>query len=254
MAKSILTRILDEATLAKHGGEPFLAVFDLDSTLFDLTLRISKIVEDFWKNAAHRELFPKECEALKSFVLYSHDWGLSEALARVGLDQPHHAEFLRLLHQHWADCFFSGSHLHHDEPLPGALEYVQALLKTGAHIMYLTGRDVPRMMEGTLRILRERGFPVDDHGVETILKPDAAMDDARFKADVLAEAAIKYGKIWLFENEPVNLNLVAKELPQIGLVYIESTHSGREQVAETLARIKHFEVESTEFENYGRGK
>jgi hypothetical protein len=254
MAKSVLARILDDAALAQKNRTRFLAVFDLDSTLFDLTLRISKIIEDFWKNPANCTKYPAECESLKKFVLYPHEWGIMEGLNRVGLGRPEYFEFQRAVHEHWAACFFSGSHLHHDEPLPGARDYVKALLKTGAHIMYLTGRDIPRMMEGTVRVLKEQGFPVDEPNVEVVLKPEADMDDARFKADILKISDANYETIWLFENEPVNLNLVAKELPKIGLVFIESTHSGREQVGHALDRIKHFEVDANEFEHYGRGK
>ncbi|HVK62336.1 MAG TPA: HAD family hydrolase [Bdellovibrionales bacterium] len=252
MPKSILARILDDAAVHRASNEKFLAVFDLDSTLFDLTLRISKIVEDFRNDEANKARFPTECEQLKDFVLNPDEWGMDLGLARIGLNGQEHRPFLEALHIFWADCFFSGSHLHHDEPLPGSVEFVQALLKTGAHIMYLTGRDIPRMLEGTVRILRERGFPVDGDNVEVILKPVASMDDARFKADVLKTSVKLYKTIWLFENEPANLNLVAKELPSIGLVFIESCHSGREQLDGVLDRIKHFEVDASEFEHYSK--
>lgn len=242
----ILGRILSEARDARKTETPFLAVFDLDSTLFDLTVRMSRIVDAFIDDPKFQHRYPRECELSRALPIRPSDWGLGEALGRVGISASTHAEFYRDLHQYWAECFFSDSFLHHDEPLPGAVSFVHRLREAGAEIMYLTGRDVPRMLEGTRRSLRERGFPLDEAGIELRLKPVAEWDDAEFKVDVLRECAHRFGTIYLFENEPVNLNLVAEKLPDVRLVYIDTCHSGREQVSTTLDCIKHFEITSDE--------
>ena len=243
----ILGKILRETRDSVAHGRPVLAVFDLDSTLFDLHFRVARIIDTFAQTPEYQARYPKECAALKDIQILRSDWGIGEALVRLGMKEADHKEFYRDLHQFWATWFFSDDYLKHDEPLPGSVEFVKELQRLGAQIMYLTGRDIPRMMKGTVESLRDRGFPVEVDGVETILKPEAGMDDARFKVDILKEAEKKYSKIWLFENEPVNLNLCAKECPNVGLVFIESTHSGREQVADTLDRIVHFEVDLEEF-------
>lgn len=243
----VLNRILREAEQCARDGGRFLAVFDLDSTLFDLTLRVSKIIDAFAEDPKWREKYPIECKILEEMQVHRTDWGIAEALIRAGLHESDHPAFYRDLHDFWAKCFFSDDYLHHDEPLPGAVDFVKDLRTRGAEIMYLTGRDVPRMFKGTEQSLRDRGFPVGLQGVHLILKPVARMDDAEFKRDVLRDALRDYQRIWLFENEPVNLNLVARDLPQIGLVYIVSTHSGREECAAELARIEHFEVDAESF-------
>jgi len=243
---AVLKRILNEAREAKKNQTPFLAVFDLDSTLFDLTIRMSRIVDAFIAEPKFQHRYPRECEVSRALPIRSTDWGLGEALGRVGITSATHPEFYHDLHRYWADCFFSDSFLHHDEPLPGAVSYVQQLRKIGAEVMYLTGRDIPRMLEGTRRSLRERGFPLDEPGIELRLKPVAEWDDAEFKVDVLRECAHRFGTIYLFENEPVNLNLMSEKLPDVRLVFIDTCHSGREQVSETLDSIKHFEVTADE--------
>jgi hypothetical protein len=247
IGQNVLNRILTEAIQAKAKHEPFLAVFDLDSTLFDLTTRMCRIVDAFAEEPKHRHRYPKECEALRNLPIQPTDWGLGEPLSRVGMTNETHHEFYRDLHQFWATCFFSDSFLHHDEPHPGAVGYVQKLHSVGAEIMYLTGRDVPRMLDGTKTSLREHGFPLDEAGIELRLKPVADWDDAEFKVDVLRECAHRFSKIYFFENEPVNLNLVAEKLPEIALVYIDSCHSGREQITSTLDTIQHFEFSAEEF-------
>lgn len=246
----ILERVLHEARDFKNTGRSFLAAFDLDSTLFDLTLRVATIIDGFAADPAHRNRFPLECEALKKIQILRTDWGINEALDRINLTSDKHPEFCKALHDHWVYCFFSNDFLHCDQPLPGAVEFVNELRACGADIMYLTGRDVPRMLEGTEQSLRNWKFPLDDASVHLVLKPEAGWEDARFKVDILQKAQNKYQRIWLFENEPVNLNLVARDCPTIGLIFIESTHSGREQVADTLDRILHFEVDLAEFRKY----
>jgi len=238
---SVLHQILHEAWDHSQSGRPFLAVFDLDSTLFDLTGRVTKIIDHFRQMDANQMRFPEECRLLENLKIHRSDWGLRAPLERLGIscDGP----FFKALHEHWAEAFFSNRFLHYDEPLPGAVDFVQTLHKLGAHIMYLTGRDVPRMGEGTYKSLLNKKFPVDHPTVQLVLKPHPHLDDASFKTDVLREIEARYERIWFFENEPVNLHLVARECPSIKLVFIESTHSGREEPAPFLERITHFEVD-----------
>lgn len=240
----VLTRILREAWDYQSSGHKFLAVFDLDSTLFDLTLRVAAILDDFTLEPANLSRFPTECDLLKKVQIRPTDWGLEEPLKRVGLTTR--SFFFHALYDHWAKGFFSGDYLDRDEPLPGAVTYVEELHQAGAQIMYLTGRDVPRMQDGTAESLRSHGFPMDHDCVELVLKPQAHLDDAHFKLEVLKKAEAHYDRIWLFENEPVNLNLIGKECPEIGLVFIDTVHSGREDLKGVLDTITHFEVDLEE--------
>lgn len=248
--RPILERILEEAHAFSASQGRFLAVFDLDSTLFDLTLRISGIIDSFVEEHQNGSPFAEACEALKKIQILRRDWGLAHPLSRVGITPESHPELCRELLEHWAHQFFSDRHLHRDQPLPGAVEYVRELKRLGADIMYLTGRDVPRMQKGTEESLRAWGFPLDEPQVQLVLKSFTEVGDAEFKVDVLKVAEKTYERIWLFENEPVNLNLVSRHCPEIGLVYIDTTHSGVEEVAEELDRIEHFEVDLAQFRTY----
>lgn len=248
--QKILNEILRDAHEAGRKGERCLAIFDLDSTLFDLTARVQSIVDAYAQLPDVRARYPQACLALNQVRIGPKDWGIREALERAGLFENEHPDFYRDLHEHWAFCFFSSSYLHIDQPLPGAVEIVQALETENAHILYLTGRDVGRMLEGTIQSLRTWGFPLDKAHTQLILKPEAGMDDAEFKLDIVREAVSKYQRVWLFENEPVNLNLIAKHCPSVHLVFIDSTHSGREQLETALARIPHFETDLEEFKAF----
>src|SRR5688572_16859949 len=88
----ILERILHEAHDYRDTGRSFLAVFDLDSTLLDLTLRVATIVDAFALEPANRARFPKECDSLKKIQILRTDWGIGEALGRLGMTDATHPE------------------------------------------------------------------------------------------------------------------------------------------------------------------
>ncbi|MCB0394618.1 MAG: HAD family hydrolase, partial [Bdellovibrionales bacterium] len=110
------------------------------------------------------------------------------------------------------------------------------------HLIYLTGRDTIRMQRGTLESLKIHGFPTPENGARLVMKPVADMDDARFKSDYFSNQHNGGERIWFFENEPVNINLVHQEHPHIQIVYFDSVHSGKgEEPNLRIPRIKSFE-------------
>ena len=226
---NVLNQILTEAVEAEKNGRAFLTVFDLDSTLLDLTQRVATIIQHFLQKPETRQRFAKEADLASEFKVLPRDWGIKDVLLRAGVNEIAHRHFLEVIESFWRDEFFSDRHLHHDQPIPGALTFVRALYEAGSEIVYLTGRDVARMAAGTERSLLATGFPLCAERARLILKPEAAWDDAQFKLNILRELSPSYPRIWLFENEPVNLNLIARHCPEIGLVFIDTTHSGREE-------------------------
>lgn len=221
-----------------------LAVFDLDSTLFDVSPRIQQILADYVQVKAHQARFPKEIEKVKLARLETTDWGIKNALQRAGLDGVH-PEFEKSIRGFWREHFFSDFYLRYDQPYPGAVAFVQGLAHLGCRIVYLTGRDVKRMGKGTLQGLQEWGFPTPNEHTELVLKPEAGMDDAQFKCDYFASQGFgKHPHIWFFENEPVNVNRVREAHDQVEIIFFQSTHSGRETVSSDLPRILHYLLEA----------
>lgn len=240
----IRTQIEAESRLAKC-----LVIFDLDSTLYDLALRVTAILHRFAKSPEKQALYPEECSRLMDVEIKRGDWGLHEPLGRLGLSQEQYPAFWVDVHKAWANGFFSNEFLTYDKPLPGAVRFVQDVLKLGADVLYLTGRDVARMGTGTEASLLETGFPLDGTRARLTLKPKAGLDDAQFKADEIQQLSSKYGSIWLFENEPVNINAVLKTCPQVKMVFVDTCHSGLESIPASILQIPHFEVSIEDFES-----
>ena len=207
-------------------------VFDLDSTLFCTGPRNQKV---FWKFLQKQEEFPKHWGLLwqqmgpavqqysipRTFysVLRSFGWSPDEARAE--------AKAIWDAYQgHWMEEFFKSQNIAHDPAYPGAVEFVRAILEMENEVIYLTGRDSPRAMEGTLHALKMAGFPLGN-GTHLRLKPVQEMGDLDFKLKASSRMKSEFEVIGLLENEPENLVMFAKLFPDAEIVFYHSIMSAR---------------------------
>lgn len=221
-APSPLQTILESA----RKNQRTTVVFDLDSTLFDLQPRMLAVIKAFAKEALHAERFPRAVEVFSNVKDLANEYYFKNHLLKFGLwDQTR--EFYEVAFAFWKRHFFSHDYLEHDQPYPGAVEYVQRLHAQGARIHYLTGRDEERMGEGTRRVLKKWQFPLDQPTTRLVLKPHKSIDDAEYKKDYLLELEANHAPIWFIENEPENIELALKFAPHVRIVFFDSIHSGR---------------------------
>lgn len=223
-----------------------LVVFDLDSTLFNVTPRLEKVLLDYAQVPLHQEKFPEQVQYFAKIRILKKDWGIRQILIRAGLDGHHH-EFQNSVREYWIQHFFSNDLLDHDIPYAGAVEFVQSLAASGAEIVYLTGRDVHRMGEGSKKNLLKWGFPLDERNQQLILKPHQSLNDGEFKKNWFKSLPEnKYRHIWFFENEPVNIHLIRQARPEVEIIFFDSTHSGEAHPPEDLPHILHFLLDDQE--------
>lgn len=241
----ILEQILTETKESTARGRRSLAVFDLDSTLFDVSPRIQKIVGELALENSLLEKHPEVVEKLKQTKIERGDWGIKTAMIRMGLFDTH-PELTILAKNFWSQRFFSNEYLKHDVPYPGAVDFVKKLNSFGADIVYLTGRDQIRMKIGSEETLVQEGFPLG-YGVrsELVLKPQKGYEDFLFKSEWFNEIPEnQYEHIWFFENEPVNIEQVRKDHPKVKIVFFDSTHSGRGEKPMDLPVIEDYLLEN----------
>lgn len=208
-----------------------LAVFDLDSTLFNVSTRTQKILQEY------AELY--KIDRLKQVEVRMEDWGIKEALLRAGYSLEADLELLKSVRDFWSERFFSSEYLHYDVPYPGAISFVQELAETGCEISYLTGRDDRRMRRGTVEVLRKWGFPYAEENL--FLKPERAQDDELYKNEWFTRLDhTSYKKILFFENEPVNVNAIVGSCPEVEIIFLDTTHARKQEVGTAIRRIKNF--------------
>jgi hypothetical protein len=125
----------------------------------------------------------------------------------------------------WSQRFFSDDYLRYDTPVPGVVNFVRSLYSAGARIVYLSGRDAPRQLLGTVRSLRDHGFPIGIQGTELILKPSLQVADAQYKQQA-TNYLRHFGKvIAAFDTEPGNVNVYRRAFADAGIYLVNAPHT-----------------------------
>lgn len=234
MIMSILNEIYKKA---QNASSPEAAViFDLDDTIFDSRYRKLKIINDFADALSQ----PEDAERrnfLKKITLNDLGFNIRESLINKGMDDE---PLLNDVVQFWHKEYFTNESCLHDQQVPGALEYVNAIHSCGVFVVYLTGRDVPGMLEGTKTKLPSAGFPFDDRTL-LICKPDSNTKDRDFKESALQDLEQRYNVLAAFDNEPENVNVKMKILKNAEVVWLNTRYSNRlERPDECVNEIEDF--------------
>lgn len=214
-----------------------IVVFDLDSTLFSTAPRNLAILREF--TAENAAAHPHLADVAERIGLDDMGWNVHEDLRRFGFTEE---QVLARLKGFWFERFFRDEYLAHDTPVLGAAAFVHACHARGALIYYLTGRHVGGMEIGTVRSLRENGFPFWRGRCVLHLKPSFEMNDSTFKQEAVLDVRSYQGEVAAtFENEPGNANMFERAFPGAVHVLLETIHSpGAEEGSATLVRTADF--------------
>jgi hypothetical protein len=204
-----------------------LVVFDLDGTLFDVSYRTLEILRRFAEQKDIRQRFATELAMLEKLDPSDFKYSLEQNLNHVGITRHSErgAEFIHLAETLWFKSFFRDEFVLFDRPYAGAADCVHWFLNQGAHIIYLSGRDVPNMSRGTLQALERDGFPHNGPHVSMILKPDYNMDDLIFKRQSIETIQSEGTVIAAFDNEPANVQLFIDQFPNAWSIHYKSAHA-----------------------------
>lgn len=213
LLRGVLARI---SSTLEEGRTP-LVVFDLDATLYDNRPRTLEILMEYREDILDAR--PDVADALATLTSDRIDYLLSDTLRGCGVTR---ADVVADVTRFWHDRFFTDQYCLHDAPVDGAPEYVRACHEAGAVVVYLTGRDVPGMLIGTVSSLRDCGFPIAVAGTELVLKPDANLPDEAFKRGALPTLERVGELVAFFDNEPSNTNLARSMFPAATVVLLET--------------------------------
>jgi hypothetical protein len=198
-----LNQVLEEVRKAYNKSERPMVIFDLDGTLFDNRSRILQILKEYGEQEL-KAVRPQFSTALNNLNVTQVQYMLTDTLAGAGVNEP---DVVNNAAVFWSQRFFTDDYLKYDTPTPGSVNFVRTLYSNGARIVYLSARDAPRQLIGTVKQLRDNGFPIGIQGTELILRPTVQTQDAIFKQQV-TNYLRHYGKvIATFDNEPANANV-----------------------------------------------
>lgn len=200
-----------------QGARAPVIVFDLDATIFDNRPRTLEILMEYRAEIESED--PALADALLALEVGKIEYLLTDTLKGCNV---YRGDLVKEITSYWHERFFSDEYIACDTPLAGSPEYVRACYKAGAVVCYLTGRDIPGMLPGTVAKLRDDGFPIAVAGTELILKPDANMHDEAFKRGALPTLERVGELVAFFDNEPANCNLAKAMFPDAVVVLLET--------------------------------
>jgi hypothetical protein len=220
------TRYLREVFHSLRAGQ--VAVFDLDDTLFQSNVRSFRALQSFLKEPSTRKDFPLVTRHIERTMELRHvDYFLKQSLAKIALSREEIAPFAKAFFPYWKARFFTNEGALLDPTVPGALGFVRLLHAKGVIIVYLTGRDEPRMGEGTRKALQRYGFPLGERA-HLFLKPEAGTDDLSFKKAAFVKIR-QFGEVHaFFDNEPKNVLAAAgsEGFPGATCFFLDTVNSG----------------------------
>lgn len=222
-----VARRVDAARASKRTP---IVVFDLDHTLYDNRPRTLLILAEFAATlpAAQQDAAAK----IRGLALKDVRYRLADTLAAAGIAD---ASLVAAAEAYWAPRFFSDAYAALDVPLPGAADFVRDLWRRGALVVYLTGRDAPRMFSGTSESLKKWGFPIGVRGSQLVLKPTQEEKDEAFKQASLDQVSALGAVVASFENEPGNLAAMAQRWPEALAVFLDTDFNPKGAVTEPPA-------------------
>ena len=237
--QKVMTRV--DEVLAKKKLP--IVVFDLDSTLFDVSKRSYEILRE-WLAHPETQSFQATHQGLKGLDAGELKYSLEELwdFKKLPYQQPPYDHHFKHAKQFWRVRFFGHAYLKHDEPTRGAIEFVKNLYEKGASIVYLTGRDAPLMAFGTFDQLKQHGLPIEMDRTRLILKPKRHLNDVDYKSGV-AKMVREWGEVVAsFENEPKNLVAMSEAFaPETMNIFIETVSSDHPAPrGKSIYRIREF--------------
>lgn len=225
--KEVLDEVIKRSQLVVDQGQVPVVVFDLDSTLFDVSRRSYEILQEW---LAHQDTVSFHETRMSLQDLHPNDmvYSLLDVWEKKNIahEEEPFATHYRHARKFWRQRFFGNEYLKWDHPEPGAVEYVNQLYDLGAYVVYLTGRDAPLMAFGTYEQLSVHGLPIEKPRSRLILKPKRHLEDLDYKSEA-AKLVQSWGRVIAsFENEPKNLMAMSKVYPdEVMNIFIETVSS-----------------------------
>ena len=201
-----------------HRG-PWVALFDIDSTLMDTGPRNAAILR------AALDAVPGMAAWKGRVPVEGRSWNVLGPLREAGVAEP----LLAQVQAYWAQRFFTDAWLVHDTPYPGVASFLHDLKNEGFRLAYLTGRHTEGMEKGTRRSFGDHDLPAGPDEA-FFFKPTFEMGDRDFKESVCHGVAALGTLVYTVDNEPANCNLFRKTFPEALVDWVDTVTSPEPEI------------------------
>lgn len=232
-----LDKLVTEVEVSASKHEQPIVVIDVDDTLVDVRYRKLQIYNDFVDQPQIKEMYPVERYAVKTMQIHDVTYEPGTEFPGLGITDK---EFTKAAVDFWKKVFLTNSYLKYEQAIGGASQFVRELVQSGATVIYLTGRNEPDMGKGTVQELVGLGFPLGK-SAHLMMKPNAKMDDLKFKKGAFDNIEKLGTVVGVIENEPRNINAMVDRFPTARPIFLKTLHSNKPDVPyERATQIPNF--------------
>jgi len=229
-------QLIVDAVAQQRASRP-VVLFDLDGTLYDNRPRTLRILHAFAAQLPASHAI--DGERIRALTYKDLVYRVDESLSRVGVAPS----VIEAAAAAWRVRFFTDAACSDDVPVPGSVPFVRRCWDLGATVVYLTGRDIPGMLLGTSRTLRDDGFPLANPRVELVMKPSFEEGDVAFKERLLFPLSELGRVVASFDNEPANCNMFRRHWPDAYTVLLDTQRApGSPPLEEGCFTVPTFEM------------
>ncbi|MEK6772586.1 MAG: HAD family hydrolase [Bdellovibrionota bacterium] len=233
-----LQTVIDRAKELTSQGRQSIVLFDLDDTLTSTQERKLRILKEFANQPQVQEKYSEEAKKILQLKESDIHYQVTDDLKNLGITN---ADLIQEVSKFWLERFFTNEYCSKDKAIPGSANYLHKLVRAGAKVVYLTGRDAPNMQLGTIANLKRNFFPNSSSNSSLFMKPELKMDDLVFKKEAFVKIAEMGEVIGVFENEPANINAMVEAFPKATAVFLDTIHSPKPDVpGPSVIRLKNY--------------
>lgn len=234
---------------ASASGKVPVFVFDLDETLVYSHARRYMSYRDALSMPDLLGKFPAEMKLamnLKYEMILNQNntYSAAELFNNLGI---FNVEFIAEIEKRMLSFYLTDKHMMFDTEIPGASAFIKQLRNAGAYIYFVSSRYNNTQFYGTYYSLLNMGFiNYGEGGYEVLLRP-WGMNSIDFKKMAFSSIAQKNninGKeavvMFVFENEPENINAMVETFPSALPVFIDGAFIKNLPVTAKALRIKNY--------------
>lgn len=217
----VLSNVLENVKTAYTKQDRPIVIFDLDGALFDSRPRVQQILKEYATEEL-KGVRPEMAQKLTALTTSQIQYVLADTLRKAGIGEDAVVNNATVF---WSPRFFSDDYLRYDVPVSGAVSFVRTAYSAGARIVYVANRDAPRHLLGTVRALRDHGYPIGIQGTELILKPAIQLQDALFTQQTLNYLRHFGRVIAAFDTDPGRANVYRRAFADASVILLTSQHA-----------------------------
>ena len=230
--QAVLASVLERVDRSVASGERPVVVLDVDSTLLSTSRRHHRILNEYAAQTGDSAFIAFAAQLDRD----GFGWKVTTPLVGTA-----HAMHRDAIFPFWWDRFFHPDYLREDVAVPGAVDFVHAIVERGGWAYYLTARHLPSMGAATVESLLRLGFPLLSTRTKLHLKPSSEVADKPYKQAAMQDAGALGTVVATFENDPGNANAFARAFPDAMNVWVRSVWpEDAEEPSDVLLQVDGF--------------